>query len=600
MRRLAVSVLLSSAVSLPLALRAETERSAAISRDNLAAHINYLASDELGGRGVNSKGIDQAAEYIARRFLDVGLLPGGDDGSYFQRFELPGRTRITDRCRLEVAGKRITCEVDEDCVPMPFSSQDEFEGQVAFVGYGITNHEKNYDDYADINVQGKVALMLRYEPQRWKDENQGQLSSHASFTTKANLAKENGAVAVVIVNPPTKEEDELYRFRRPRPGALPMFHITRRFANRILAAGGLSPVEDLYDTINASTTPDSADLSGIALKGDPGLESNTPKAKNVIGVLPGEGPLADEYVVFGGHYDHLGTVPSRRGRRLGDSDASKAQIHNGADDNASGTAGVLELARIYACGAKPRRSLVFMGFTAEEIGLLGSAHFAANPTVPLEDIVAMINLDMIGRLEGRPVEIWGTGTATEFGALIDKNAQAIPNLKVNNMAEMRRDSDHASFYAKDIPVMFAFSGFHPDYHRPSDDCDKIDYDGAVAILQFVHAVADDVIEADDRPTFQEVPMRSRFDVRVRMGFRPEPAGETDIPGLGVVEVTPDNPAAQAGIKAGDRIVAINKQQIKDIMDYMRVMRSFKPGDEVDVTVTRGDLEVTVKVKLSGR
>ena len=482
MRRLAVSVLLLSSVSLPLALRAETERSAAISRDNLAAHINYLASDELGGRGVNSKGIDQAAEYIARRFLDVGLLPGGDDGSYFQRFELHGRTRITDRCRLEVAGKRITCEVDEDCVPMPFSSQDEFEGQVAFVGYGITNHEKNYDDYADINVQGKVALMLRYEPQRWKDQNQGQLSSHASFTTKANLAKENGAVAVVIVHPPTKEEDDLYRFRRPSPGALPMFHITRRFANRILAAGGLSPIEDLYDTLNASTTPNSVDLSGIALKGDPGLStlkaknvignlqgrrpnhsyhqppetkrlvvliespllplevtddinvqgkvalmlryepqrwkdqnqgqlsshasfttkanlakengavavvivhpptkeeddlyrfrrpspgalpmfhitrrfanrilaagglspiedlydtlnaSTTPnsvdlsgialkgdpglstlKAKNVIGILPGEGPLADEYVVFGGHYDHLGTVPSRRGRRL--------------------------------------------------------------------------------------------------------------------------------------------------------------------------------------------------------------------------------------------------------------------------------------------
>ena len=162
MKRLAVSVLLVGAGALPFAAAAESERGAAISRDNLAAHINYLASDDLGGRGVNSEGIDQAAEYIARRFMDVGLLPGGDDGSYFQRFELPGRTRITDGCRLEVIGKRITCEVNEDCVPMPFSSLDGFEGRVAFVGYGIAKEEENYKEYADIDVQGNVSLMLRY------------------------------------------------------------------------------------------------------------------------------------------------------------------------------------------------------------------------------------------------------------------------------------------------------------------------------------------------------------------------------------------------------------------------------------------------------
>ncbi len=600
-----VSVFVIAILAALAQVHAETERSATVSVKLLSGHINYLASDELGGRGVGSEGIDLAAEYLANQFLDYGLLPGGDEGSYFQWFEIPRPSRITDRCHLEVVGADVPCTLYENFTPMPFSAAQVFEGKVAFVGYGITNEEKNYDDYDGIDIKGKVALILRYEPDHWRDDNGGNRTAHATFAAKAQLAKEHGAVALVIVNPPTNEEDELYTFRRPRPGALTMFHVKRVLADQILAAGGVDSIETLHNRISEKNAPASVDLTGVTLKGDPGMESASVKTKNVIGILPGVGPLAHEYVVFGGHYDHLGNVPPRRSPRLDSNfDPADARIHNGADDNASGTAGVLELARIYAFGPKPRRSLIFMGFSGEELGLRGSAHFANHPTVPLDDIVAMINLDMIGRLEGRPVELWATATAKEFGDLIDKHAQTMTNLEVKNVAQMRRDSDHASFYSKDIPVIFAFSGLHADYHRPSDDYDKIDYDGAVAILQLIQSVADDVIEADERPTFQKVAGRSgrgaQFDFKVRMGFTPDRGDGDEQPGIGVAGVADGGPAEKAGMKTGDRIIAIDKKPIKDFMDYVKAVQPFSPGDEVEVTVRRGDRDVILKVTFAAR
>ncbi len=600
-----VSVFVIAILAALAQVHAETERSARVSLKLLSGHISYLASDELGGRGVGSEGIDLAAEYLANQFLDYGLLPGGDDGSYFQWFEIPKPSRITDRCRLEVIGADVPCTLGENFTPMPFSAAQAFEGKVAFVGYGITNEEKNYDDYDGIDVKGKVALVLRYEPDHWRDDNEGNHTEHATFANKAQLAKKHGTVALVIVNPPTNEEDELYTFRRPRPGVLPMFHVKRVLADQILAAGGVDSIETLHNRISEKNAPASADLTGVTLNGDPGLESASVKTKNVIAILPGAGPLAHEYVVFGGHYDHLGNVPPRRRPRLdGNFDPADARIHNGADDNASGTAGVLELARIYASGPKPRRSLLFMGFSGEELNLLGSAHFANHPTVPLKDIVAMINLDMIGRLEGRPVEVWATGSAKEFGELVDKHAQSLTNLEVKNVAQMRRDSDHASFYAKDIPVIFAFSGLHADYHRPSDDYDKIDYDGAVAILQFVQSVADDVIEADERPTFQKVAGRSgrgaQLDFKVRMGFTPARGDAGEQPGIGVAGVADGGPAEKAGMLAGDIIIAINKTPVKNFMDYVKAVKPFKPGDQTDITVRRGDRDVILKITFAAR
>ncbi len=425
-----VSVFVIAILAALAPVHAETERSASVSLKLLSGHISYLASDELGGRGVGSEGIELAAEYIANQFLDYGLLPGGDDGSYFQWFDVTQRRRDSDAPKI--------------------------------------------------------------------------------------------------------------------------------------------------------------------------------RTKNVIAILPGAGPLANEYVVFGGHYDHIGNVPPRRRPRLdNDFDPADARIHNGADDNASGTAGVLELARIYASGPKPRRSLIFMGFSGEELGLLGSAHFANHPTVPLEDIVAMINMDMIGRLDGRAVEVWAVGTGKEFDAFIDKHIADTTNLQVKKEAGMRFDSDHASFYAKDIPVLFAFSGLHEDYHRPSDDVDKIDYDGAIGIVQFIQAVADDIIQADERPTFQEVKNTSprggrRLDLKVRMGFRPGAPDSDEPSGILVESVLEGGPADQAGIKAGDIIIAINKTPVKNFMDYVKAVKPFKPGDQTDVTVRRGDREVTLKVTFAGR
>lgn len=561
------------------------------------SHIALLAHDELEGRGTGSKGIDLAAGYIAGQYAAAGLKPGGPNGTYFQEFSVGGRTELTPANDLSFDGADALATVRTDYIPFGFSSQASFEGSVVFVGYGIVNPDRNHDDYAGVDVEGKVALMLRRDPSAWN----GGSTNHARFDTKVKLAAEKGAVAILIVNKDPGEDgiDGLMRFRsRGADYGLPACHIKRALADTLLAAGGLGTITELQTTLDKNGSGVSAALTGVTARGTVAYESNDILARNVIGVLPGNGPQADEYVVIGGHYDHLGN--------------NNDLIHNGADDNASGTAGVIEVARALANTPHRNRSVLFMAFSGEEMGLLGSKHFVGSPTVDRESIAAMINMDMIGRLNNEDhmnkLAVQGLGTGDSFPGIIERHAPAL-GLAYLPDDSAKGPSDHAPFYGDGIPSLFFFTGVHSDYHRPGDDTEKVNAEGAVTIVELVYRTALDIINATDAPQFAEVDKpaiifrtspsatRSRG---VTMGIRPDTDDESDAPGWRIAEVISDGAADKAGMQDGDRILKIDGHDIDGFGAYRTATRGKSPGDSVEVVILRNGKELTLALTLLGR
>jgi hypothetical protein len=328
----------------------------------------------------------------------------------------------------------------------------------------------------------------------------------------------------------------------------------------------------------------------------------------VVGILPGRGDKTDEYLVIGAHYDHLGktVAGSMQPARPGAAEETELIIHNGADDNASGVSGILELAQALARAPHLRRSVVFIAFSGEELGLLGSKHFVEHPTVPLEQVVAMVNLDMIGRLKEKveKIPVFGAKSAPELEAVVS-SAGAAQGFGSEGLGGAMSRSDHASFDRKGIPNLFFFTGTHADYHRPTDDTDKINAEGGVRIVQMIYDIAVQVANADARPQYHKVEgpaegERPMARSSARMGITPGYAEEEDQPGMLVDDVQTDGPAATAGIRQGDRITQIQGKPVKNVYDYMAALGGRKPGDEVEVVLRRGDQDVTLTVKLGGR
>ena len=562
-----------------------------VSPDEYLAHISLLAHDELGGRGMGSHGIDLAAGYIAGHFAAVGIEPGGPDGTYFQEFSLPGSAKLLDDTHLEFEGADVTAALDDEFRPFSFSSKGDIDGDLVFVGYGITNPDQEHDDYADIDVEGNVVLMLRREPESWGSG----YTQHASFESKVNRAAELGAVAVLITNQDTGS-DRLRRFgNSSETYRLPAMHIKRDIADALLAAGGLGSLTDLQTQLNEEGANVSAAVDGVHVHGTVAFESTEIIARNVIGVLPATGSHADEYVVIGAHYDHLGVT--------------RGQINNGADDNASGVAGMIEIARAMARTRKRDRSIIFIGFTAEEKGMVGSKHYVDHPTVPLESIIAMINLDMIGRFDESSDQnhlgIHGLATGDSFKSIVNRNGKAVGFAGYQGDDSALGPSDHASFYRAGIPALFFFTGVHEDYHRPSDDTPKINAKAAARVADFAYHVALDIANGGEAPEYVEVTQRARIPGRgprgnrVRIGFMPDFQDESDKPGVLVDRVSSGSGAAKAGMQDGDRIIKIADKKIDAMMDLRPTLKDNKPGDVVEVTVLRDGKEVVLEVELSG-
>jgi len=571
-------------------------------------HIAFLASDDLKGRGVGTPEIERAADYIAAQFAYLGLQPAGEEGTYFQSFPMALQRKLTDQSRLALTGESATLSLQQDFVPLSFSAPGAFEGDVVFCGYGIHAPEKDRDDYVHADVSGKVALVFRGEPPAWTAAD-GTTTKYATFMEKSYSARDRGAVALLVVNqaPSQGQTDRLMEFEGENPDdyGIPAFHVTRTVVDRMLASAGAATLSQLQDKLDAGGYA-STSLQGLRASGDAGLERQSAPTRNVLALRPGNGVLSAEVVVVGAHYDHLGVrKPSMRTFRAGKlvTDDTGPQIHNGADDNASGVAGLFEIAR--ELQHQPlNRSVLFIAFTAEESGLHGSKHYVNAPTIPLEKVVAMLNLDMIGRLppNSQSVQVFGTKTGSSFESMLEPAAQRA-GLTIAATPDAGGRSDHASFARAQIPVLHFFSGQHSDYHKPSDDTYKINRAGGVRIIKMVADLTAQLANAEEKPAYVDVktsapePAGPQPSFRVVMGLAPG-YGDDGKPGMLVEAVNAEGPADLAGLKAGDRITRIGETKVSNIYDYMAATRNNKAGDIVEVEVLRGDKEMTLKVTLS--
>jgi len=559
-----------------------------ITAHELRDHIRFLASDKLEGRSAGSHGEKLASEYIAKQFQRLGLK-GPGSGGYYQKFDFTAGVALGNNNSTVISAgeSRKQLAVNSDFRPMGFSSTGSFEGDVVFAGYGISLPEKQYDDYEGIDVSGKAVMILRYHPEG--DNPHSEFGVGAALRYKTAKAKEKGAKAVVFVTGPADNENDVlaelsYDQSMGDAGILAVT-MTRQAAEHLL---GSATIASLQQEINSEKKPRSSPLSGQHISISTEVLKVQKNGTNVLGFLEGFDPqLRKEIVIIGAHYDHLGMGGSGSGSLSPDTLA----VHNGADDNASGTAGLLELAELLASRkSELRRSLLFIAFSGEERGLLGSAHYVKNPLLPLDQSVAMLNMDMIGRLNKNKLIVYGIGTSPGFELLVTShNVDSTFDLRI--VKDGFGPSDHSSFYGSGLPVFHFFTDLHSDYHKPSDDWDKINYDGMTEVLNFVASIALELNRADDRPPYVRVEMprqpAASGQGRVRSYTGTIPDFGEQVEGMKLSGVTDGSPAARAGLQAGDVIVKFGTIEIKNLYDYTFALGEYKPGDEVDVVVKRG-------------
>ncbi len=617
--------------------------------------VRTLASDEYEGRGIGTEGLNKAAAYIERAFREAGLNVTVDNGDAYQEFDVSNGAVLEEGNSLtltDAAGKATTLAIDKEFRTCSFSEPGKVDGELVFAGYAI--EAEGYNDFLGIDVKDKVVLFLRRTPKQ-DDPHAGFGERDAALKTKLSHCYRKGAKAVLIVNdagsfvrekasladklatakdkvlaaaekltattlpeaerPAAQteltaavthatqlrgmvesfESDPLIEFGyggEKSGDAIPTFHVKREFISPLLKTATGKTLAEIEAVIDATGKPASQALTGVKVTGQANLHIEKVGVKNVIGVLEGDGPLKDETIVIGAHYDHLGHGGE------GSLQPGSQEVHNGADDNASGTAGLMELVRrLSGRTDKPKRRMVFIAFTGEERGLLGSAHYVKTPLFPIDKTVAMFNLDMIGRMEGAKVTLYGTGTSNFWADRIDKAATA-SGLTLAKKPEGFGPSDHSSFYAVKIPVLHIFGGLHPDYHRPSDDIEKINAVGMRQATEFFEALIVETIAAETRPDYLEVKGQASME---RSGSRPYfgsiPDFNSDQKGYAIMGVAPSGPADQAGIKAGDVIIQLGEDKIGGLDDFDLALRKFRSGDQADVTVRRDGQDVKLKITL---
>lgn len=666
---------------------------AKIREQRLFDSVKYLASDELEGRGVGTKGLDLAAEFIAEEFSNAGLRTELFAEKPFQVFQRRGKYALGSRNEIRFVGRDLPIEPElgTDYSPLSWSQTGRIDVPLAFAGYGITAPEWNYDDYAGIDVKGRCVIVLRHEPE-WApksthtdDDNDeaDAVSDHAYLFRKIENAIGHGAVAVIFCTDKSHVGAEL-KDRRERwesaidrlmaaetawrehqkqqskeltPDALtahlkklqplvdavskagadheatadplldlqassssfadrsvPVLHCKRALVDRIVQASLSQSLDELETRIIDSRKPASQLVADWKITGEVSVTWNGSELKNVAGVIDGAGTMSDETIVIGAHYDHLG-----RGGWGSLEFTSPNEIHNGADDNASGTAVLMEVARLLGERSRkqplPRR-ILFLAFTAEEQGLVGSEYYVRNPLIPLEQTVAMLNLDMVGRLRKDQLTVYGTGTAPQFNEYLTP-LESDYAFRFTRKKDGYGPSDHASFYGQRIPVLHFFTGFHPEYHRPADDFDKLNVEGMRRIAEMVADLAIDVAEAETRPTYNKtsesfsisslLPSRSGKGRKspgtsngdtVYLGVFCEAKAETD--GLKVKQVIAESPAEKGGLRTGDLIQRLNEQPVGSHEELAGRVRQLKSGDEISLHVLRGPLELDITVTLETR
>ncbi len=580
--------------------------------ENLARHINYLASPELEGRLPGSDGIEKAASYIESEFKTIGLK--ALEGNYRQDFDvtmgkkLVGRNEMSFEVLVPRPGlpkekwKKRTRKwtPEKDWLPMGFSSSGTYSGEVAYVGYGISAEKLGYDDYAGIDVGGKAVIIISDSPDG--EDRTGEFAAYASFRYKTTNAKKHGAAAILFINIQGDSADVFQPIenmtRIGRNAGIVTLQMSRsKLAKLFPRKKQLYPLEKL---INDTHKPQSFIIPDLTLTFETNIEDMKNTTSNIFGVLEGS-EIKDEYIFIGAHYDHLGWGKGQNSRYK----EKIPKIHPGADDNASGTAAVIEFARYFAKNP-PRRSIVFCAWSAEEMGLLGSKYFVNNLPIDSLDIFAYFNFDMIGRLaKGDEIQILGTGTSLEWDELLE--AQALSDsLGIRKIKAGYGPSDHSSFYTKKRPVLAFFSGIHSDYHTPGDTPNKIQYGGIEKIMDFASSIilTSDNMNALEYAEVSDTEMKKKMSrmrfTKVTFGVIPNYA-ENDH-GFVIDGVSPGGSAALGGLKGGDIIIEIDDNKIDNIYDFMYAYMEKNPGDVVSVSVLRGGKKNPIKfnVKLAAK
>lgn len=598
---------------------------------NLRKHVEYLASDQLEGRKTGEPGATTAAGYVVNQFSQFKLKPGfktaaNAKASFMQPFPYVAGVTVGESGFLNVipANPDNVSRLEPGITYMPFANS--IGGEVAsspliFAGYGIATADKKYDDYSGLDVRGKIVIIFDGTPEGGSREQFGGFSLH----TKANLAKERGARAVIVIAKADDfKADPLSRLAyEPTMGetSIPVVALSREIAADVFGVKTAVEVSEIEKWVAMKTNapPEIAIRLAEPLKATAqmkiDLQKRTVDAYNVIGIVEGtDSVLKNEAIVIGAHYDHLG-----RGGRSSLA-ANSTDIHHGADDNASGTAAIIELARQFSKEKRNKRTLIFMAFGGEEEGLLGSKHYVNNPVWPLDKTVAMINLDMVGRLNENKLTVGGIGTANEWKGMVENRnlsdygvaaltATTITHSEPTKLAptpiarfdlQLNEDgfgpSDHSSFYGKQIPVLFFFTGTHTEYHKPSDTAERVNYDGLTKITSYVFAIAKSVDKNPTRPTYKVAQAAStggRMTFNVSLGTIPSYGDGND--GLPIDGAREGSPAAKAGLKAGDKIINLAGKDVRNISDYMFALGVMKAGEEYEVVVKRGTETLTMKI-----
>ena len=555
-------------------------------------------------------------DYMEDQFRKAGLEPAfqPSDGSartYRQPFSLGGKREVVEETIvIKCGGSDAALAAGKDFKLTALGKTGTAEGEIAFVGYGIEDGPDGYNSFAEgHSLEGKIALLLRFEPMnekggsRWAEG--GGWSGRAGFQGKLSAVAKRKPAAILVVNTPGADDPRISSLTAGGGRAMaevPVFMVSTEAGESIVKA--CDPTRSLMDLRKfADEKHDgqamSFDLPGSKLAVAGRTEEKPVQAHNIVGVLPGSGTLANEYIVIGGHLDHLG---------MGDfgSREGPGKLHPGADDNASGAAGIILLAESLkkAYGAAPLgtnlRSVVFAGFSAEESGLIGSRFYVDNPLYPIKDTVLMMNFDMIGRIKNGRVAVTSSGNAkgmTEWAKPFFDNSGMTVVHTASRGGGGGGGSDHASFQAVGVPILFAIcADFHEDYHTSRDTLEHIDRETSVQAVRLWHELAWDMARRDGRFEIDQAsgPMRAQ-PMKVRAGMRTRETDDQS--GLDVVDITKDGSADKAGIKKGDKIIKWNKKDMKERQEFVDDLRTHEPGAKVQCVVVRDGQEVTVYVEL---
>lgn len=567
-----------------------------ISPADLKKDVTFLASDSLKGRKPGTPEADVAAQYILDNFLKAGLTPLADNG--FQFFYVVTGVEMGENNHLSFNGSAF--ELNKDFIPLAFSSSKAVDAPVVFTGFGFDLHQDTlqWNDYEDMDVEGKWVMLFRADPE--PDNSESVFIPFSDIRSKILTAKDNGAAGVLLITPRSLEKEDrlmpLVVENNEVTTGIPVINITRNLTDKLLLSSGYT-ADSLEALIIGKKKPFSFAVQGL-LDAQTDVHQEKQQTANVMGLLKGSDPvLRDQYLVVGAHFDHLGMGGPNSGSRMPDTIA----IHNGADDNASGTAMVMELAKALAATGAPARSIIFVAFSAEEIGLLGSKFFVDNSLVPLKSIIAMFNFDMVGRFdkEKNEISVSGTGTSAEADSILHACEKDLP-FRVIHSTDGYGPSDHASFYAANIPVFYFNTGVHMDYHTPFDDTDKLDFDSEAAIGVFAATIIEAVAGAPKPLTFREsgskvAAGRTGRKLKVTLGIMPDFAGAEKI-GLRVDGVTSGKPADLGGMQKGDIITSINGMKVENIYEYMARLSKLKHGQTITVEVIRPEKTVILDEK----